>query len=191
MDRIRKTLLVLIGLVVVGTVGWSGSAAEDKNAPQRAKFSVTGLFRPDREVDFREAIKTIAEVKLVALDYKLAEATFEFIPSKAFPGAGKPEQIVEQLDNKVRHATGHTFGIRAARTVPREKLTLVEIRVAGCHCKACDLGAYEAIYRLPGVEQATACFAEGRVTALIEAAKTDRAQLITALKRREVDVKDR
>ena len=34
--------------------------------------------------------------------------------------------------------------------------------------KACALGAYEAIYRLPGVEQATACFDEGRVTALIE-----------------------
>ena len=69
-----------------------------------------------------------------------------------------------------------------------EKLTLVEIPVVGLDCKACCLGAYEAIYRLEGVEQATASFKDGLVTAWIDASKTDRAQLETALKQRGVEV---
>ena len=186
MIKLRMTLLLLTVLVVAGRV-----PADDGKSPRKARFRVTGMFRPDRAADFKEAMKEVADVKLVSIDYRNAEATFEFIPVKAFPGAGKPEQIVQQLDNKVRQASHHTFGIRALPSSAREKLKLVEVRVAGCRCKACDLGAYEAIYRLPGVEQATACFAEGRVTALIDPAKITRAELIKALKRREVDVKDR
>src|SRR5437879_5352763 len=132
--------LLLLAVVVAGPV-----RADDGKSPQKARFQVTGMFRPDRAADFKEAMKKVANVKLVSIDYKNAEATFEFILALAFPGASKPEQIVQQFDNKVRHASHHTFGIRALPAVAREKLKLVEIRVAGCRCKACDLGAYEAI----------------------------------------------
>jgi hypothetical protein len=186
MGTIRMSLLLLTVLV-----GAASAPAQDNKTPRKAKFQVTGMFRPDREGDFREAMKDVLEVKLLSIDYKNAEATFEFIPAKAFPGANKPEQIIQQFNDKVRHASVHTFGIRALPVIPREKLKLIEIRVAGCHCKACDLAAYEAVCYLPGVEQATACFKEGRVTALIDPAKTDRAKLIAALKQREVDVRDR
>jgi cation transport ATPase len=179
--------LALVSLAAVA----AALPAQDDKAPRKATYRVTGMFRPDREADFKEAMKDVADVKLVSVDYKNAEATFEFAPAKAFPGANKPEQFVEQLDSKVRHASNHTFGVRAMRATPREKLKLVEVRVAGCHCKACDLAAYEIVARMPGVEQATASFAAGRVTALIDPAKTDRAKLIEALKAREVDVKER
>jgi len=186
MATFRLTLPLFAVLAVAAP-----AAAQDAKTPQKAKYQVTGLFRPDRVADFREAMKDVPDVKLVSIDYKNAEATFEFVPAKAFPGASKPEQILQQLDNKVRQATHHTFGIMAPRAVPREKLKLEEIRVAGCRCKACDLAAYEAVSRLPGVEQATASFDEGRVTALIDPEKIDRARLIQALKQRQVDVKDR
>ena len=127
-----------------------GPAGPGRQVPRKATYRVTGMFRPDREADLREAMKDVPDVKLVSVDYKNAEATFEFIPAKAFPGANKPEQVVEQLDNKVRQASNHTFGVRALRTTPREKLKLVEVRVAGCRCKACDLAAYEIVAGLPG-----------------------------------------
>jgi copper chaperone CopZ len=174
--------------LVAALVAVSLALADDKS-PRRETFQVTGLFRPDREADFAEAMKGVADVKLVSVDYKNAEATFEFVPARAFPGA-RPEQLLARLDERVRGASRHTFGVKA-RAEAREKLERVEIRVAGCHCKACDLAAYEAVYRLPGVERATACFRDGLVTALIDPAKADRAKLIEALKRREVDVRER
>lgn len=79
--------------------------------------------------------------------------------------------------------------MKPLRTIELEKLKLVEIPVAGLDCKACCLGVYEAIYKLPGVEVATASFKIGLVTALIDADKVDRPTLEAALKQRGVQVK--
>lgn len=159
--------------------------------PARAdtfKHQVTGLFMKEREQDLREAVEKVPQVKLISIDFKNAEATFAYDAAKAFPGA-KPEQVVERFDNLLKSASNHTFGIKPLRVVPREKLRLIEIPVAGLDCKACCLAAYEAVSRLEGVETATASFREGRVTALIDPDKTNRARLEDALKQRGVDVK--
>jgi hypothetical protein len=66
---------------------------------------------------------------------------------------------------------------------------LVEIPVVGLDCKACCLAAYEAIYRLDGVEQATASFQVGLVTAWIDPAQTNQALLEEALRKKEVALK--
>src|SRR6185437_12602160 len=150
------------------------SAAGEKNAsPMRIKHQITGLFSTDREQDLREAFKKIPEIKLV---------------SKVFPNA-EPGQVIQRLDGMLKSASNHTFGVKPLRTVPREKLKRIEIPVAGLDCKACCLAAYEAIYRLEGVETATASFRAGRVTALIDPEKTNRAKLEAALKQRGVGVK--
>jgi copper chaperone CopZ len=153
-----------------------------------AKYQVTGLFCKERVADLREAVEKIEGVKLVSVDYDNAEATFRYDPKEAFPGA-KPEDVIKRLDDKVRSASGHTFGVRPLRKTARDTLKLVTIKVAGCDCKACSLAAYEAVYQLPGVEQATASFRDGRVTALIDPAKTDRGKLKVALQKRGVTVK--
>jgi hypothetical protein len=54
----------------------------------------------------------------------------------------------------------------------------------------CCLGAYEAIYRLEGVEQATSSFKAGLVAAWIHPGKTDLAKLQDTLRKREVQLKD-
>ena len=151
------------------------------------KHQITGLFATDREQDLREVFEKIPQVKLVSIDFKNAEATFEYDPAKVFPGA-KPEQIVQRFDNLVKGASNHTFGIKPLRSVPLEKLRLIEIRVAGLDCKACCLAAYEAVARIEGVERATASFRDGLVTALIDPQKTDRARLEAALKQRGVQL---
>jgi len=152
------------------------------------KHQITGLFMKDREQDLREAVDKIPQVKLVSIDFKNAEATFEYDSAKVFPGA-KPEQVIQRFDALLRSASNHTFGIKPLRSVPLEKLRLIEIPVAGLDCKACSLAAYEAVAKLDGVERATASFREGRVTALIDPEKTDRAKLEDALKKRGVQVK--
>jgi len=168
-------------LALVGASAWGAEVT--------ATYQVTGLFCKGRAADLREAVGKIEGVALVGIDYGTAEATFRYDPKEAFPG-GKPEEVVKHLDNKVRSASGHTFGVRPRRETLRERLKLVEIAVAGCDCKACSLAAYEAVYKLEGVERATASFREGRVTALIDPAKTDRAKLKAALQKRGVTVKN-
>lgn len=163
--------------------------AEDKpKAAEPIKHQITGLFSTEREADLRETFKELPEFQLVSIDFKNAEASFEYDPAKVFPNA-KPEQVIERFDNLLRQASRHTFGIKPLRSLPKDKLTLIEIPVVGLDCKGCCLGAYDAIYRLPGVEMATASFKLGRVTALVNPEKIDRVELETALKQRGVQLK--
>jgi hypothetical protein len=155
---------------------------------QPVKHQITGLFAPERAQDLREAFAKIPDIKLVSIDFKNAEATLDYDAAAVFPKM-KPEQLLQKLDNLLRTASGHTFGVKPLRTVPLEKLTYVEIPVGGCDCKACTLAAYEAVYKLDGVELATASFRTGRVTAWIDSAKTDRAKLEAALKKKGVELK--
>jgi copper chaperone CopZ len=178
----RRCLLpaiaTLVGLLLCG--------ADD--APRPVKHQVTGLFMKEREEDLRAAVAKIPQVRLVSIDFANGEATFAYDPAKAFPGA-KPEQVVERFDQLLKGASNHTFGIKPLRSVPLEKLQLVEIPVAGLDCKACALVAYEAVAQLDGVAWATASFRDGRVTARLDPAKIDRARLEAALRARGVDVK--
>jgi hypothetical protein len=152
------------------------------------KHQITGLFSMDREKDLRATFAQIPEIRLVSIDFKNAEVTLEYSTGKVFANA-KPGEIIQRLDGMVKAASNHTFGVKPLRTVPREKLRLIEIPVAGLDCKACCLAAYEAVYRLEGVEIVTASFREGRVTALIDPEKTDRSKLEAALKQRGVVAK--
>ena len=76
----------------------------------------------------------------------------------------------------------------ARRTTARDKLQTVVIPAAGLDCKACCLAAYEGISGIDGVEQATASFKEGKITALIDPTKTDKAKLEEALRKKGVTV---
>ncbi|MFM9961281.1 MAG: heavy metal-associated domain-containing protein [Planctomycetaceae bacterium] len=174
---------VSLAMILFGSL----AVAEDKPKAEPIKHQITGLFSTEREADLRETFKELPEFKLVSIDFKNAEASFEYDPAKVFPNA-KPEQIIERFDNLLREATRHTFGIKPLRSLPKDKLTLIEIPVVGLDCKGCCLGAYDAIYRLPGVEMATASFKLGRVTALVNPEKIDRVELETALKQRGVQL---
>ena len=152
-----------------------------------AKHQITGLFSTDREADLREVFAKITEAKLVSIDFKNSEVVLDYEAAKAFPKM-KPEQIVQRLDALVKAASNHTFGVKPLRAAAADKLKLVEIPVVGLDCKACCLAAYESINRIDGVEMATASFREGRVTALIDPTKTNRAVLEAALKKRGVEI---
>lgn len=175
------TLLIAISSLVV-------CADETPKEVTTAKHQITGLFSVDREKDLRDIIEKLPDFKLVSIDFEYAEVTFQYDQSKVFPGA-RPEQVVERFDNLLRGSSNHTFGVKPLSTVEKDKLKRIEIPVVGLDCKACCLGAYEAVFRLKGVECATASFKEGRVTALINPEMTDRVELETALKQRGVEIK--
>ncbi len=178
--------LTALALVLIGV---AFAADKPKDPPVTLKCQVAGLFSKERVADFRKAMKAVARVELVSVDYDNAEATFRFVPREAFPHATKPEHYVQHLDSAVRNASTHTFGIKPARRAPRDRLKWVEVAVSGCHCKACDLALYEITCGVPGVEQAQGSFKAGRVRALIDPTKTDRGKLAAALKKRGVSVK--
>lgn len=166
---------------------WIASSAFAQEKPERLTVRIVGLFAPDREADLRTAFNDVPEVKLISIDYKLAEMTLEFTPKTAFPGA-KPPQYVERLDQKVRSVSQSTFSVEAQRKLSREKLTEVLILAPGLDCKACSLAAYEAIAKLDGVERATVNFKEGKIRATIDPTKTDIAKLEEALRKKGVTI---
>ena len=181
-------LLVMLLSVFVAT---TCRADEPAGALQKFKFQVTGLFQPDREDDLRELLAKNLEIRVVDLDFEEAEIVVEFDPKKIWPGETfeKVEKQVELFDNLLKNGSRHTFGAKALRKTPLEKLVKVEILVLGLDCKACSFAAYDMVYRLPGVERATASFKAGRVTALIDPEKSNRAALEEALKKGGVDVR--
>ena len=186
----RKSLVLLLTALLLPGAPRAARAFEDAPATTvQVRYRVTGLFSPDRQDDLRELVATLPEIKLVSVDFKYAEATFEFDTAKAFPNV-KPEQVVDRLNDLVRNASRATFTIRPLSTTPREKLLPVEIAVIGLDCKGCSFAAYESISVIDGVEQATASFKDGRVTALIDPARTDRAALEEALKKKGVQLKE-
>lgn len=191
--RLLSIVVVHVCLLFVPGPNAPARAAEPDSASTVTsgamhRHQITGLFSEEREADLKLVCEGLVDIKLLNVDFKNAEAMLFYDQDKVFPNA-KPEQVVERLDNLLKSISNHTFGVKPLLNVPREKLKFVEIDVVGLDCKACSLAAYEAIYKQPGVEQATASFKSGRVTAWIDPEKTDRIELETALKQKGVTLK--
>ena len=185
----RHLLLPQMAIIVLSLTMPASFAEETAAKPKPIKHQITGLFCPEREADFKKLCdEKLAKFKLVSIDYTNSEATFDYDPAREFPGAN-PEQIIERFDNEVRNASRHTFGAKALRTIPLEKLKQVEFDIVGLDCKACSLAVYEIIYRLKGVEQANASFKIGKATAWIDPEKIDRLEIEMTLKQRGVTLK--
>ncbi len=184
----QGTLLNIAGaiLFVLGAAN-SSAAADEPKQPAACKHQITGLFSKDREKDLRVLFAQLPEFKLVSIDFDQAEVVLEYDAAQVFPGAA-PEQVIDRLGGKLRDASRSTFGVKPLPAVPQDQLERVEIPVVGLDCKACGLAAYEAIYRIDGVERATASFREGLVTAWIHPQRTNRAALEEALSRRGVEL---
>ena len=183
-----RTYFFPAALLLTFSLTASGQPPKAEPKVERLTYRVVGLFSRDREKDLRAGFAELApDFKLAAVNFDDAEITVEFAPAKLWPGQ-KPERVTELVNDRVRAATGHTFGVKPRRDVARDKLQTVTITAAGCDCKACNLAAYEIVANVDGVYQATASFKDGKVTALIDPAKTDKAKLEDALRKRGVDV---
>jgi hypothetical protein len=187
-----KSMSLFLALCAAASV-----AADDKGAqPQPTRFRVIGMFSLERQDDLREAMKQLPGVKLASIDFPNAEVVITYDLAQLFPQARPKQvftagQIVERLDGLLRPASNHTFSLKLPSNTPKDKLTRIEIGVVGHDCKGCCLGAYEAVAKDDGVLQATVSFTEDRVIALIDPAKTTKAALEAALKKVQVQLKNR
>lgn len=157
--------------------------------PQKAvTVQITGLFEPGRVQDLSDLFAAkLPHLTLASVDFATAEATVAFDPLTTWTDQ-KPDKYPEVLGGALNGASRGTFGAKPVRTTPSDKLTRVEIAVGGCDCKGCSYAAYRMVAQLPGVEYATASFKAGKVTALIDPAKTDKAKLEEALKKGGVEL---
>ncbi|MFT5467224.1 MAG: copper chaperone CopZ [Verrucomicrobiales bacterium] len=149
-----------------------------------------GLFQPDRAEDLRLLVEEqMPDVALVGVDFATAIATFRADAENAFPNAKTPEKILEQLDQKLRSESQGTFEARPLSTTPVDKLEEVKIPILGLDCKGCSYGAYVAVYKIEGVEFASASFREGLVVARFDPEKTSLAALEEALSKKRISIK--
>jgi len=160
--------------------------AEDKPPqPQPVTLRINGLFEPSREADLRAALEKLPAVALVSLDFEHGEGVFNYDPAVAFKDT-KPENVVERFAEHLRNASHQTFSVAPRVTTPREKLSRVEVTVVPIDCKACGLALHEIVSKINGVAQALVSRKDGRIIALIDPEKTNRAALEEVLKKREV-----
>lgn len=144
------------------------------------RFRLLGLFQPDRVADLQIVIDQMEGVDLVKVDFELAEATFEI----------EDDELAKQFEQRLRGESQGTFEALPLSEIPPEKLEEVKIEIVGLDCKGCSYGAYVAIYKIEGVERATANFGDGTVVAWIDPEKTNRAALEDALTQRRVTLKN-
>jgi len=175
---------VALALGILAALPAPADAAEN----QTFKHRITGLFSHAREGDLRESVKKMTGVELVSIDFDVAEVTFSYDPKKLFPQS-KEKDWPERFDNLLRNSSSHTFTAKPLFPTPKDKLVRVEIGVVLPDCAGCCLGVYQIVANVDGVAQATADLKEGRVTALIDPGKTNRAALQDVLKKREVKLK--
>lgn len=149
---------------------------------------VLGLFQADCVDDLREVVKRLSGLALLKAEHHTGTATFRCDAAKLFPEAKSPEQIIERLDNKLRGESQGVFEARTLGALPRKDQVEVKIPIVGLDCKGCSYAAYLAVYKIEGVESATASFHDGLVIAWIDPAKTNRAALEEALTKRQVKV---
>lgn len=157
---------------------------------------VTGLFQPDRVQDLERQVAEISTnadqpapiVSVLSVDYDKADVTLAFDPDAAAFKGKSPEQVRTHVHEQLHHVSRGAFSLFPVSAVDPAALKEEVISVAGLDCKGCAYGAYRAVAPVEGVERAVVSFKDGRVTAWIDPAKTNRAALITALKKSQVDV---
>lgn len=167
-----RTLTFIALLLITGQIVHAGDAPPLPTTTHR----ILGLCYPERVDDLKAAFKERADVTLVSVDYDRGEATFAYDPKRV------------SLESLANMAGSKVFEVKARSTVAFEKLTRIVIPVVGLDCKGCALGTYLAIARIDGVEQATVSYQEGKLSALIDPARTNQVALVEVLKKANVEV---
>ena len=160
------------------------------------RYRITGLFQPNRVDDLRRQWGTLtvndrnapAGVRLVDVDYETAVVTFAYdADSKDFQ-TKTPKQMNEHINNILQNGSRGGFRVYPPGTSKPDRLVRERIAVAGLDCKGCAYSAYRAVALIDGVERAVVSFKEGHVTAWVDPSKTNRAALVAALVKAQVDV---
>lgn len=183
---IRRSNLCRFALMLA--LAWLGLPLLVGAAETSDRLGIVGLFSPERQQDLRDALKDMPEVQLVGVDVDNAEVTLRYDIAKLLPNvdAKKPpteEQKLQRLNHLLVPVSHGSFRLVPISTVPKETLTKLEIDIGILDCKACRYAAYRAAMGVDGVRRATVSASPSRVTAWVDAKKTDRTAIENALKK--------
>jgi hypothetical protein len=186
-DSISISAAFILGIVVCCCAP-AAAAADEK---QSKEFAVVGLFSPDREQDLRDVMADVPEFQLLRVDYENARATFSYEVAALFPerklkNAATPAEIEQRINALLTRASTNTFSLKLTPSIPKEKLTRIELNVGILDCKGCQYAAYLAAMKAPGVERATV-LKNGTLIATVETGKTDEAAIEAALKKANIE----
>ena len=174
----KKTFLLLLLFTVAPL--WAGEAT--------IQFRIRGLFDLQRVEELKAQAATVADFRIVAVDYDSATATFAYADDKPpFKGA-KPDSLERGFRERLSGATRGNFSVLPLAPLPRAQWQEVRIGIAGVDCRGCSFGAYNAVAEIDGVLRATASFKDGLLIAWIDPKLTNREALEAALKKRNIDV---
>ncbi|MCA9046362.1 MAG: DUF1588 domain-containing protein, partial [Planctomycetaceae bacterium] len=151
---------------------------------------VVGLFIPERAEAFRELIQRFPDVELMSVDAAAAEATIRYAAESGTFKNANTDQVIERLNNMVRQVSTGLFSVKPLGELPHDQLQQVEFDIIGLDCKACSLAVHDILLRNEGVIHATASFQDGKAIAWIDPAQTNRDELVMALKKSNVTLKE-
>ena len=163
--------------------------AEPVESVEWREIEVTlfGFFSPERERELHAAARRIPGAELLGVEFETATARFR-LARDVEPWKGRDdEQLVAQLNERLRHASGHTLGVEPL-SLGRDEWRQETLQISALDCAACSLAVYEMLRRVPGVEQVTVDLHEGRAVAWLHGSEVDRRALIEMLRSRGVGV---
>jgi hypothetical protein len=172
----------------------SAPIARGADEKQTKEFAIVGLFSADREQDLRTVMADIPEVQLLSVDYERARATFSYDVTSLFEQKPKKPPTATEVEQRINalltRASTNTFSLKLTPAVPREKLSRIELNIGILDCKGCQYAAYLAVTKAPGVERATVA-SDGKLVAMVETAKADEAAITAALKKANIECRDK
>lgn len=160
------------------------AAAQD----EKITCKVKGLFSQERVEDLKSLNDRLVDVKVEEVDFATSLVTFTCVANSNTFKNVKKEKYWEHVNNQIRNNSNHSFYL-----LPEDKANLtnckkVEIAVGGLDCKACEFGAYRAVYQMKGVERTIVSFKEKKLTAWIKEDQVKKEDLEKALKNRGVTI---
>lgn len=161
---------------------------------QTTKHRLIGISAPERIGDFQQTMESLPDVKLVSLDADAAEITLSYDWKTLFPTyppkkpAPTAEEIEKRLSDVIGAACARTFSLKPLSSVPKDKLTKIEIGIGILDCKACRFAAYNSVATIDGVERASVDAKSSVISAWIDATKTNREDLEKALKKARIEL---
>lgn len=149
---------------------------------------VKGLFSKERGEDLKSLNSKLVDIKIENIDFATSLVTFICTPdSQTFKNL-KKEKYWEQVNHQVRNNSNHTFQLLQDDKSDLANCQKIELAVGGLDCKACEFGAYRAVYQMDGVERTIVSFKERKLTAWVKPEKVKQEELEKALKNRGVTI---
>lgn len=149
------------------------SATDESETPKPLSFPpenqievvVNGLFIPEQTDRLHTMIQEIEDLRILNLDPATAIVTFHYSLDKNRFRSDSPQQVIDQLNQILRHQSNGIFSAKALVAEPANTIQQATFPIVGLDCKACSLAVHDVLIGIEGVIHAKADFQLGSASA--------------------------